>query len=99
MKPGEDQFERRACQAPGQHRSTKRKMPRGRDDEAALTADLVALAEKYARARGRHLAGRGERLSAVRSPRHRHTTDDALTSNFGHRMGGGHTAQGATGMR
>ena len=41
--------ERRACRALGQHRSTQRKVPRGRDDEAALTADLVALAEKYGR--------------------------------------------------
>jgi putative transposase len=41
--------ERRACRALGQHRSTQRKVPRGRDDEAALTADLVALAERYGR--------------------------------------------------
>jgi len=41
--------ERRACRALGQHRSTQRKVPRGRDDEEALTADLVALAEKYGR--------------------------------------------------
>ena len=41
--------ERRACRALGQHRSTQRKVPRGRDDEKALTADLVALAEKYGR--------------------------------------------------
>lgn len=41
--------ERRACRALGQHRSTQRKVPRGRDDEEALTADLVALAERYGR--------------------------------------------------
>ncbi|MFY9294423.1 MAG: IS3 family transposase [Methylorubrum rhodinum] len=41
--------ERRTCRALGQHRSTQRKVPRGRDDEAALTADLVALAERYGR--------------------------------------------------
>ncbi|SFJ78353.1 Transposase InsO and inactivated derivatives [Methylobacterium brachiatum] len=41
--------ERRACRALGQHRSTQRKVPRGRDDEEALTADLVALAEQYKR--------------------------------------------------
>ena len=41
--------ERRACRALGQHRSTQRKVPRGSDDEEALTADLVALAEKYGR--------------------------------------------------
>ena len=31
--------ERRACAALGQHRSTQRKVPRGRDDEQRLTAD------------------------------------------------------------
>jgi len=41
--------ERRACRALGQHRSTQRKVPRGRDDEAALTADLIELARKYGR--------------------------------------------------
>jgi hypothetical protein len=41
--------ERRACAALGQHRSTQRKTPRGRDDEAALTADIVALARQYGR--------------------------------------------------
>lgn len=44
-----DISERRACRALGQHRSTQRKAPRGRDDEAALTADLVALAQEYGR--------------------------------------------------
>ena len=33
--------ERRACEALGQHRSTQRKIPRGRTDEALLTADIV----------------------------------------------------------
>lgn len=32
-----------------QHRSTQRKVPRGRDDEAALTADIVELASRYGR--------------------------------------------------
>jgi putative transposase len=41
--------ERRACRALGQHRSTQRKLPRGRDDEATLTADLVELARRYGR--------------------------------------------------
>ena len=41
--------ERRACQALGQHRSTQRKVPRGRDDEEALTADLIELARRYGR--------------------------------------------------
>ena len=41
--------ERRACAALGQHRSTQRKAPTGRDDEAALTADIIALAQHYGR--------------------------------------------------
>jgi len=41
--------ERRACRTLGQHRSTQRKRPRGRDDEAALTADLIELARQYGR--------------------------------------------------
>ena len=40
--------ERRACRL-GQHRSTQRKVPRGRADEAALTADIAALASRYGR--------------------------------------------------
>ena len=34
--------ERRACAALGQHRSTQRKAPRVPDDEARLTAEIVA---------------------------------------------------------
>src|SRR5438094_3678622 len=41
--------ERRACAALGQHRSTQRKMPRGREDEERLTADIVELARQYGR--------------------------------------------------
>ena len=41
--------ERRACRALGQHRSTQRKLPTTRDDEAALTADIIALATEYGR--------------------------------------------------
>ncbi len=41
--------ERRACAALGQHRSTQPKAPRGRDDEEALTADLIELARRYGR--------------------------------------------------
>jgi transposase InsO family protein len=41
--------ERLACRVLGQHRSTQRKVPRGRDDEAALTADIIALASQYGR--------------------------------------------------
>src|SRR5215207_9198302 len=41
--------ERRACRALGQHRSTQRKAPRGKEDEEALTADLIELAREYGR--------------------------------------------------
>lgn len=37
------------CVALGQHRSTQRKTPRGRDDEEALTADIIELARQYGR--------------------------------------------------
>ena len=37
------------CAALGQHRSTQRKPPRGRDDEERLTADIVELARRYGR--------------------------------------------------
>ena len=46
--------ERRVCAAPsrnrfGQHRSTQRQTPRGRDDEERFTADIVELARQYGR--------------------------------------------------
>ena len=41
--------ERRACAALGQHRSTQRKIIRTREDEAALSADIIALAKTYGR--------------------------------------------------
>jgi putative transposase len=41
--------ERRVCRALGQHRSTQRKIPRGRDDEERLTADIIELARRYGR--------------------------------------------------
>jgi putative transposase len=41
--------ERKACAVLGQHRSTQRKAPRGSDDEARLTADIVELAKRYGR--------------------------------------------------
>jgi putative transposase len=41
--------ERQACRVLGQHRSTQRKVPRGAEDEAALTADIVELAKRYGR--------------------------------------------------
>jgi transposase InsO family protein len=41
--------ERRACRALGQHRSTQRKAPRGKEDEEQLRADLIELARQYGR--------------------------------------------------
>lgn len=41
--------ERLACRVLGQHRSTQRKLPQGRADEAALTADIIELATRYGR--------------------------------------------------
>ena len=41
--------ERRACLVLGQHRSTQRKVPRGRSDEEQLTEDIIALARDYGR--------------------------------------------------
>ena len=44
-----DVSERLACRVLGQHRSTQRKPPKGRADDAALTAYIVALATEYGR--------------------------------------------------
>ena len=41
--------ERRVCRVLGQHRSTQRRTPTGRDDEERLTADIVELARQYGR--------------------------------------------------
>jgi transposase InsO family protein len=41
--------ERFACRVLGQHRSTQQKRPRGAEDEAALTADIIELARRYGR--------------------------------------------------
>jgi putative transposase len=48
--------ERQACLVLGQHRSTQRKLPTRPDDEAALTADIVALATRYGRYGYRRIA-------------------------------------------
>jgi transposase InsO family protein len=37
------------CRVLGQRRSTRRKLPRGREDEERLTADIVELARRYGR--------------------------------------------------
>ena len=44
-----DVSERFACRVLGQPRSTQRKVPGTADDEAALTADIIALARQYGR--------------------------------------------------
>ena len=58
--------ERRACRVLGQHRSTQRRVPHGRADEARLVADMIELARQYGPLRispdrgpaaGRRLAG------------------------------------------
>jgi transposase InsO family protein len=41
--------ERRACRTLGQHRSTQRKVPRGRADEERLREDIIELARQYGR--------------------------------------------------
>jgi transposase len=41
--------ERFACRVLSQHRSTQRKIARTPDDEAALTADIIAVALQYGR--------------------------------------------------
>ena len=41
--------ERRVCRVLGQHRSTQRRAPVGRQDEERLTADVVELARRYGR--------------------------------------------------
>ncbi len=48
--------ERLACRVLGQHRSTQRKVARGRPNEVALTADIIALASQYGRYGYRRIA-------------------------------------------
>jgi putative transposase len=56
---------RRACAALGQHRSTQRKVLRGRDDKERLTADIIALAPQYGRYGYRKIAGLLEQANWV----------------------------------
>ena len=48
--------ERRACRVLEQHRSTQRRIPRGRDDEDRLVADMIELAHRCGRYGYRRLA-------------------------------------------
>ena len=50
--------QRQACRVLGQHRSTQGKTPKGRADDAALTADIVALATEYGRYNHRRITAR-----------------------------------------
>jgi transposase InsO family protein len=65
--------ERFACRVLGQHRSTQRKKPTKPDDEAALTADITALAIQYGRYGYRRITAmlrkRGWRVNAKRVAR------------------------------
>ncbi len=49
--------ERRACRTLGQHRSTQRRVPRGRSDEQRLTEDVIALAKDHGRYGYRRITG------------------------------------------
>jgi transposase InsO family protein len=65
--------ERRACRTLGQSRSTQRRARRVRDDEAALTEAIVALAAEYGRYGYRRIAAmlrtQGWRVNAKRVQR------------------------------
>ena len=49
MKDELDVSERRACRVVGQHRSTQRRLPTPRSDQANLTQAVITLAENYGR--------------------------------------------------
>jgi transposase InsO family protein len=48
--------ERRACRVLGQHRTTQRHVPRGKEDEERLVADMIELAWQYGRFGYRRIA-------------------------------------------
>ena len=48
--------ERRVCRALGQHRSTQRRLPKGRADEERLVADMIELTRQYGRYGYRRIA-------------------------------------------
>jgi putative transposase len=48
--------ERRACRVLGQHRSTQRHVPGGKEDEDRLVADMIELARQYGRYGYRRIA-------------------------------------------
>jgi putative transposase len=57
--------ERLACRVLGQHRSPQRKVPKGRTDDAALTADIIELVIQYGRYGYRRIAAMLERAGWV----------------------------------
>ena len=57
--------ERRACRVLGQHRSTQRRIPCGRDDEDRLVADMIELAPRYGRYGHRRIAAVGSRTAFI----------------------------------
>ena len=48
--------ERRVCRVLGQHRSTQRRLPKGRADEERLVADMIELTRQYGRYGYRRIA-------------------------------------------
>ena len=64
--------EHRICRVLGQHRSTQRHQPRGREDEDRLVADMIELARQYGGYGYRRVAvllrDAGWPLSAVQAP-------------------------------
>ncbi len=48
--------ERRACRVLGQHRTTQRRVAKGREDEERLVADMIELARQYGRYGYRRIA-------------------------------------------
>ena len=48
--------ERRICRVPGQHRTTQRRVARGRADEDRLVADMIELVRQYGRYGYRRIA-------------------------------------------
>lgn len=57
--------ERRACRVLGQHRSMQRKIAKPPDDEAALTADITALALRYGRYGYRRIVDRSHKTTYI----------------------------------
>ena len=57
-----DVSERRACFVFGQHRTTQRRIPHGREDTDRLVSDKIELARQYGRYGRRRIAPRLHQL-------------------------------------